>query len=349
LNAISMAGCDNRDDISARLEKASKCAKDEQYLLGANYLEGIDPARLQSAHHHCLGEASLFKQLLGQVAHHRAEEDGWTKQGDYSQGSHDFTVFYKVDAATDRISCRIETVCHADMLVPIISVLNESELYSTWIPHWKVPKLHVRKTEKLFQRGRSTQIINIETEVQWPLATRQLILKAVACDNIDGYKKGGASPNAQGNDGGRIIIRLESLDSGCKEIPIPPARNGICRMRCNGGIVIEKANAEMATSGKEATEQNHDLITVTLIFSIDPQLRVVPQSFLNFFFRVAIGSVWCMFLRVADEVKAEERPAHLRAIREKRDLYDWIKERTRAMLLIPPMASSKSSLVNQVK
>ena len=328
---------DNPDDISARLEKATRCVQDEKFLLGASYLEGIDPSRLQSAHHHCLEEASQFKRLLGQVAHHRAEEDGWTKQGDYSQGSHEFTVFYKVDTDTNKISCRIETVCHADMLVPIISVLNESELYSTWIPDWKVPKLHVRKTDKLFQSGRATQIIDIETEVQWPLATRQLILKAVACDNIDGYNEGGASPSAQGKDGGRIMIRLQSLDSGCKEIPIPPARNGICRMSCIGGIVIEKANDEMASRDqgdgrKETAEQNRDLITVTLIFSIDPQLKVVPQSFLNFFFRVAIGSVWCMFLRVADEVKAEARPAHLQAIGEKRDLYDWIKERTRAML-----------------
>lgn len=337
MTASSMTADDSRDDISVRLEKASRCAQDEQYLLGANYLDGIDPNRFQSAHRHCLGEASLFKQLLGQVAHQRAEEDGWTKQGDYSQGSHNFTVFYRVDAATDRISCRIETACHADMLVPIISVLNESELYSTWIPDWKVPKLHVQKTQKLFQAGRATQIIDIETEVQWPLATRQLILKAVACDNIDGYSKGDASPSAQGKDGGRIMIRLESLDSDCKEVPIPPARKGVCRMRCNGGIVIEKANAKEAMDGegddrKEAAERDDDLITITLVFSIDPQLRVVPQSFLNFFFRVAIGSVWCMFLSVADEVKAEERPAHLRAIGEKGDLYDWIKERTRAML-----------------
>jgi hypothetical protein len=48
--------------------------------------------------------------------------------------------------------------------------------------------------------------------------------------------------------------------------------------------------------------------------------------------RQAIGRMWNMFLDVAEGVKSGRQKAHCEAISKKRDLYDWVEERTRTML-----------------
>jgi hypothetical protein len=83
---------------------------------------------------------------------------------------------------------------------------------------------------------------------------------------------------------------------------------------------------------RESAGGQEDLVLVTFSFSIDPKLRI-PQTLINFFVRTAIGHLWGMFLRVAEDVKDGNRPAHSEAIESKREaLYDWVLERTAVML-----------------
>jgi len=83
---------------------------------------------------------------------------------------------------------------------------------------------------------------------------------------------------------------------------------------------------------KNSAGGQDDLVLVTFSFSVNPKLRI-PQSLINFFVRTAIGHVWGMFLRVAEDVKEGKRPAHSEAIEKKREvLYDWVESRTRVMI-----------------
>ena len=76
-----------------------------------------------------------------------------------------------------------------------------------------------------------------------------------------------------------------------------------------------------------------ELVLVTFSFAVDPKLSIIPKSFINFFLRVAMGHLWGMFLKVADEVREGKRPVHSEVIERKRGLlYGWIEERTRVML-----------------
>jgi hypothetical protein len=57
----------------------------------------------------------------------------------------------------------------------------------------------------------------------------------------------------------------------------------------------------------------------------------LPTSFLNFITRTAIGRVWAMMLKVAEDVRAGTRLAHKEAIESKPEFYGYIQERIRFM------------------
>ena len=131
-------------DILNRLDRANILAKDDKLLLAAYTLHGIDNRHLQPLHHDILREAALFKELLRDNTTYLDENNnhgGWIKQGQH-HGRHNFSIYYKLNnnnnnnkssssggGGGQELSCRLETVIHSDLLVPLLSVLNESELY----------------------------------------------------------------------------------------------------------------------------------------------------------------------------------------------------------------------------
>ena len=344
---------------SSRLEQAKVLAKDDKLLSAARLLKGIDNCHFEPIHHHILREAEIFQALLDESTDHHTSNannhhDEWIKQGE-SHGRHDFCIYYKI-SSTNQLTCRIETPIFPSLLVPLLSVLNESELYSTWIPSFKFPKFAVVKSEKLRQSGRCEQVIVVETEVQYPLGSRQLLLKAVACDDIDVHPEenteqnndcrrtnepinGGATPG-----GGRILVRIQSLDDETESdreelegLEIPPTKRGYVRMDVKGGFIFEKCPHDhpmaLYSSAAGVEREVEELVLVTFSFAVDPKLSIIPKSFINFFLRVAMGHLWGMFLKVADEVREGKRPVHSEVIERKRGLlYGWIEERTRVML-----------------
>jgi hypothetical protein len=332
--------------ISDRLQQAQRLGEDCKIFAAAALLEGIDPKHFQPVHHDIMKEAKLFRRLLedssspiiastnNNKSNNTNNTDEWIKQGEQHGGRHDFAIYYKV-STTNQITCRLETPIEPSLLIPILAVLNESELYKTWIPQYKVPRLEVVTSEKLCQSGRVTQTILVETEVPWPIARRELILKAVACDDIDSNEEEERSNNS------RILVRIQSLDcedSGEDGLEILPAKKGGVRIKVDGGFVFEKCPmdhpmAKQAGSSSSSDNNNNNLILLTFTFSVDPKLSILPQSLLNFFLRTAMRQIWGMFLHVAEEVGDGKRPAHSEVIERKREeLYDWVEERTNAML-----------------
>jgi len=140
-------------DILDRLEKSLVLQKDEKTLLAAHLLEGIDEMHLQPGHREILREAAILKSLLkdNSTSLDENNEGGWIRQGKHT-GRHNFSIDYKLTG--QELSCRLETIIHSDFLVPILSVLNESELYAAWLPSYNVPRVKVLRSEKLHQIGR---------------------------------------------------------------------------------------------------------------------------------------------------------------------------------------------------
>jgi hypothetical protein len=67
----------------------------------------------------------------------------------------------------------------------LISVLNESELYATWLPNWTVPRFRVRRSVKLSQSGRCSQVVLVTCDLPWPFSPRECVLDACGVDDID--------------------------------------------------------------------------------------------------------------------------------------------------------------------
>jgi hypothetical protein len=137
------------------------------------------------------------------------EDSGWTKQGE-SHSHHDTLIYYKIGGES-RLTCFVETPIAASLLVPLLSVLNESELYSYWTPSWLRPKLGLRSSRKLKQVGRSNQIIQVVADVPWPYSTREVILQGTVVDEID--------------DSGYFAVILKSLNVGDDDVVAAPDPN----------------------------------------------------------------------------------------------------------------------------
>ena len=114
-----------------------------------------------------------------------AEYGPWLVQGEH-MGRRDVSVYYRVDKKTgSKLNARVESPIEAEMLVPFLSVLNESELYASWLPNWSVPRFRVRRSEKLAQRGRVSQVVLVTVDLPWPFSAREVVLDACGVDDID--------------------------------------------------------------------------------------------------------------------------------------------------------------------
>lgn len=98
-----------------------------------------------------------------------APGDDWIKQGESHSKNGDFTIYYKVEDGA-RLTCRIESPIPTSHLVPLLSVLNESELYEEWIPTFHRPfKMGVTSSKQLATFSRGHQVIQgmCRAEQQW--------------------------------------------------------------------------------------------------------------------------------------------------------------------------------------
>jgi hypothetical protein len=139
----------------------------ERLLRATHELRNLPPYRLTPRHHQILSIASDFEASIADLIEDPDSDGSWKKQGE-QHGKRDVLIYYKVDDKA-RLTCRIETAIEASLLVPILSVMNESELYATWIPSWTIPKLGIDYSELLEQTSRVAQIIRIGVNVPWPV------------------------------------------------------------------------------------------------------------------------------------------------------------------------------------
>lgn len=248
---------------------------------------------------------------------------GWKKQGESHNSKRDTLIYYKLDKDdkdnSARLTCRIETPIEASLLVPILSVLNETSLYETWIPSWKIPlRMGIAASEQVAQVSRGTQILRILCDCPWPYSQREAIIKAVAVDEID--------------EQGFIAIRLSSKIPRDEAGDIPPPSRNVERIDFEGTMLLRPCPRHHELLLKSKHVYTEPLILVSFKMFVDPHMTGIPASVMNFMTRTVIGTIWSMFLSVAEGVRAGARPLHKRAIAEKKEFYDWMKLRIALLL-----------------
>jgi hypothetical protein len=199
---------DLEDDSDTELiARAEVLYKEEKILAAARLLRTVkDSSLLSSFHTGILDLAVASENAISDVVGPPVVGSGWTKQGE-RHGKRPTNIYNKLDEH-NRLTSRIETPIEASLLIPLLSVFNETDLYETWIPHSTMPRIGVQKSKKLAHSGKANQIIQLVIDVPWPLYTREAIINALVIDEID--------------DQGYIVVRLNSLDSGLSVPPLEP-------------------------------------------------------------------------------------------------------------------------------
>ena len=308
-------------DDATLIKKAEEFYSEERLLKAAELLKQVqDKENLFTDHHKMiLRWAKLVEDGIEKLL--QDPEDGnnaWIKQKE-SHGHRDFMVFYQL-TEENKLMARIDSAFEPSLLVPILSVFNESDLYSSWMPSWEKPfKLGVTKSDKLKQEGRGHQIIHVRTALTWPFAPRDLIMRALAVDAIED---------------GHSCIAIQALSQTSEDDPvIPEAEKGTVAMDFNNFFLIRACPPDhpCVTRSKNHSKDEEQIL-LSLAIEVDPHLGVVPQSMQNFATRTVLGRMWLALLQVAEDVREGKRPMHKEAIDAKRDLYDWVEERTSVMI-----------------
>jgi hypothetical protein len=257
---------DLEDDDDHLIERADREAAEECLLVAARLLARVkDTSKFTDSHEWILKQAKRAELVVQELTHEPGDE--WTKQGE-SHGVYDTIIYYKV--VNSMLTARIETPIDHSLVVPLISVFNETELYSTWLPRWESPiRLGVRETKLLRHNGRCNQLMMATTDVPWPLATRECIIDVVAIDDID--------------SNGAIVVKMVTGSDDDPDVPRPVAK-GVVRIDFDGGILFRKCPRDhpaFLRSKHKASDQDlhQDMVLVCLTMCVDPKVKLIPSRF----------------------------------------------------------------------
>lgn len=281
--------CDN-----AVFQRVDKLAEDDRLLEAARCLRELGPKNLKKQHEKILKQGKMCEELIESIES-IPDDKSWKKSKDG-----EVTVYYKIDP--ELITCKIESPIDKSLLCPLLSVLNETELFDTWIPNFTVPRFKVRRSVKLQQQSRVSQLILVSLAVPWPLPGREVVVEAVGLDDID--------------TNGNIFVMLEGKKNGDF---IPPPEPKTVRVKFRGGFLFRK--------------YTEDVVLASLYFTYDKSQIFLPHSFLNFLLKIAFGKIFKKFIKVAEDIRDGRRPKHNHAIQMKRaELYDWIDDRVLSLV-----------------
>jgi hypothetical protein len=330
---------DGRSD-GQLLAEGERLCHDDQILPGARLLRRIKATSLITAEHtEFLRRADMMEQLREDLL--APSSEGWTKQGE-SHGNRDFIVYYKIEDG-GKLKCRIECVIEGSLYVPFLAVLNETDLYETWFPKWTFPfQLGINRSNKLQQRGRVEQVVQLTLDLPWPVHNREIIFWGFAEEDADANRTVGA----------KLVTVQEDFDGGQL---VPPAEKGIVRMDFEADFMFRPCPPDHAALSKSTAHYpvGENLILLTTVLYCDPKIAYVPRSFMNFCTRTAIGTIWRMLLQVSEDVREGKRPVHADLIARKRqELYDWVEERAvliSGMQLPPKTCADEPAVANDTE
>lgn len=321
-NQAPMLPCVMLDDAEWLRQAEAHYAEQRLFLAAACLKEISDDSFLITAkHRHMLEMAAMASAAKDELLAPHPETIGWKKQGE-THGHRDTMIYYKIDTTDNTIICRIETPIESSLLCPLLAVFNESDLFHTWMPQWKVPRLAMSESNCLKEMARGHQIVQVCIDMPFPFDNRECIQHAFAVDSI-------AEDNA-------IVIKIESLDTGShfEEIDIPPVAKGYRRVDLDAGILIRSCPADHPALAKSKHKYpvGEELLLISLVQKVDAHVAGVPLKLINFFTRTVVGQQWGSLLQIAEDVKNGKRPNHQKAMEAKPELYGWVEERVRVMI-----------------
>lgn len=345
-------------DMNDILQQVNDLISEEKLFAAERLLMQVPESMWTDKHKQVVETSREIQNAIADLFHHgrpphadhlddASDQGGWKRQGENHGGHHDTTIYYKVDHATSRLTCRIETPMELSLLVPLLAVLNEVELYTDWIPSWRVPiRIGVDTATMLHQEGRANQTLQVTGNVPWPYHKRQVILQAIAVDAIEG-RTHNQSDNGQDNDDDDesfIAVRIKNPETGGV---VPPPEPGVERVDFDGAFVFQACPKERITTIKIGDEEEPTLLLASFKMHMNPHMAGIPISVFNFITRTVLGAAWAKLLRIAEGVRDGKLPNHKKNIQEKAEFYAWVERRVNIMVHKIKSKHSSSSIGNE--
>mmetsp|Transcript_16005 Transcript_16005/g.34662 ORF Transcript_16005/g.34662 Transcript_16005/m.34662 type:complete len:329 (+) Transcript_16005:231-1217(+) len=310
----------NTMDDAALLQKAHAFYVQERLLKAAELLKQVKDKENHLTDHHkmIIRWAELIESNIDSLLRDSEQDGGpWIKQRE-QHGDRDFLVSYQVDD-NNKLIARIDCAIESSLLVPLLSVFNESELYPSWLPSWNKPfKFGVMRSEKLKVEGRGRQIIHVTSSLMWPFCDRDIIFRVMAVDAIE-------------DDHGCIAI--QALTQTSEDDPvIPKATKNAVQMDVANFILIRACPSDHPCVTRSKHNDHEPRILLSMSLEADAHIDVVPKWVQNFFTRTVLGHSWSTTMQVAEEVRDGKRPKHKEAIDAKPEFYAWLDERAGQMI-----------------
>lgn len=318
----------NIDDFSAISEEASNLFSNDRVLDAARMLRSSNNTdQFNAEHHEILNVAQKFEIMMEETDN----SDGSWKSIAKSYNTCGFMsdLDYRLSIQNDthtKVEVKIVTVIPKDLLVPLLALLNETDLYQKWIPE-------VSKSEKIQQTGRVSQLLRLLINLPWPLPKLEFLYRGLGCDDVETSKN--------------IMIKLDTLKEGDVvngyEVPPPPDEGSkVHRFDINGGFLFEPCTEDymkraiegkfIKKEGGTANSSNNinisDYLCLSLYFQMESSRFRLPESILKLMFKVSISASTSRFFRAAKDIKNKKKKEHCKRIQEKREeIYDWMDER----------------------
>lgn len=331
---------ENTEERSLQLQNPSSFSKAEEYYAkdklsnAATILKSLDPTILTQKHRDILSQAkdvqTLVKDLRStsnSTSTSTNHQTKWVDQG-VSKGKIPTRILYKLDMdkVDEEGNAQLTVVCESpiekDLLAPLLFVLNETDLYTTWLPRFRAPRFEFRQSKKLKQSGPLSQILHLVIDLAWPLSPREIVLNASAFDCIE--------------EDGYMGIQLKPISpEQDKVVPIIDSRKSV-EVLLDGGFLFEKCPKDhpcMAVKDHDNDDDDDESIILTkFCFILHPNLKVIPQTLLKFLLRVGVRKIWKILMKVAKDVQDDQRPVYTEAMTEKKGFSDYLKDRVNVLL-----------------
>lgn len=316
----SPSGDVDNDDASL-IQQAEEFYSIERLLDTAKLLRQVkDKSLLTPKHEWMLRWAGMVERGMEDLMVPPDNEGSdWTKQGE-THGHRDFTVYYNYSEDKNHLTCRIDSVIESSLLIPIIAVFNESDLYDTWMPSFKKPiKIGIQDSTKIKEEGRGNQIIRVTASMAWPFKMRESTQHAVAVDVIE--------------DQGAIAIQV--LTETPEDNPdIPESSPDVVRIDLSCCMLLRGCPPDhpLLSKSRHKYPEDEELILISMKTFVDPHIAGIPVSIINWFSRTVFGRMWSSLLGVAEGVREGKRAKHKEAIDQNPELYAWIEQRIGVMM-----------------
>ncbi|CAB9507005.1 expressed unknown protein [Seminavis robusta] len=259
-----------------------------------------------------LEKAALeIQQVLDDHLQNPEEQGGWKRQTIMHGRKRDTAVYNRMNDQQE-ITVRMETPIEASLLVPLLATLNETNLYTTWIPSFQRPiKLGVRSFQKMMQISRGFQIARCQVDMPWPMTNREIVGKIILADAVEELDA--------------VAIRLKSIEEGEQvgEFTVPKAAEGWESIGVDAAVTFRKCPRDHPALKRHASSlKNNNLNDPLLLASFT--LTVSPAK--NFILKTIAGPAWAALIYLAEHVKKGKSAPHKAAIDSKPELYGWVYE-----------------------